>query len=157
MARIPHSHGLFESADDHEIAMQCLEQVNASELADRPFTKLSGGEQQRVLLARALAQQAPILLLDEPSAHLDLHFQMEFVQMARKLAEGSGKTIIAAVHDLNLAFAISNRVLLLHEGRLAYDGTPAQLLESGRLEEVFGVKLTSFPLSDQRQACLPLY
>jgi iron complex transport system ATP-binding protein len=114
-----------------------MERTGVWELKDRPITELSGGERRRVFLARALAQEARILLLDEPTAHLDLHFQVETLRIVRGHVAAGGAAV-AVLHDLNLAAACATRLVLLKEGRVAADGPTAKMLEEGRLKEVFG-------------------
>ena len=108
--------------------------------ADVPITDLSGGERQRALIARALAQHAPILLMDEPTSHLDLSHQIRAADIARRHAENQGISI-AAIHDLNLAADFAQRAIVMQKGRIVYDGSIEVLLESPQLEEVYGVKM----------------
>ncbi|HEY7269424.1 MAG TPA: ABC transporter ATP-binding protein, partial [Dehalococcoidia bacterium] len=118
MGRTPHL-GLLqnESARDHEIARRSLVRAAALALAERPVDELSGGERQSVLLARALAQQAPILLLDEPTANLDIGHQIAIAGLVRELA-AEGLTVVAAMHDLTLASLYASRIALMSEGRI---------------------------------------
>ncbi len=106
--------------------------------AGRSVRRLSGGEQQRVALAQALAQDAPTLLLDEPTAHLDVRHQIDLLDRARALAD-SGRTVVAALHDLDRAAAFAPRMLVLHRGRLVADGLPERVLTPALLADVFGV------------------
>jgi iron complex transport system ATP-binding protein len=108
-----------------------------SELAERPMSALSGGERQRVLLARALAQQTPVLLLDEPTAHMDVGFQIASLSLVRSLTR-DGKTALAAVHDLNLVAGFFDRAILVHDGRVAFDGLVEDVLMSDEIEHVYG-------------------
>ncbi len=108
-------------------------------LAGRSARRLSGGEQQRVALAQALAQDAPCLLLDEPTAHLDVRHQIDLLARARALAD-SGRTVVAALHDLDRAAAFARRMLVLHCGRLVADGPPESVLTPALLAAVFGVR-----------------
>ena len=108
-------------------------------LAERSVRRLSGGEQQRVGLAQALAQDTPALLLDEPTAHLDVRHQIDLLARARALAD-SGRTVVAALHDLDRAAAFAGRMLVLHAGRLVADGPPADVLTAALLADVFGVR-----------------
>lgn len=138
MGRHPHL-GRFdvESDADRAAARSAMERTGTLDLRDRPVTELSGGERRRVLLARALAQDAKLLLLDEPTAHLDVHFQVETLRIVRNhVAEGGAA--IAVLHDLNLAAAMASRLVLLKQGRIAGDGPTGQMLEERRLKEVFG-------------------
>lgn len=116
------------SAHDDAMARRALERVDALDLADRLVGELSGGEQQRVLLARALSQNTPIMLLDEPTAHLDLQHQVGLLDLVRTLAHDDGLAILIALHDLNLAARYADRVALLVDGRLQAVGAPQQVL-----------------------------
>jgi cobalamin transport system ATP-binding protein len=115
-----------------------MRRVDVAQLADRFVTELSGGERQRVLLARSLATQAPILLLDEPTASLDVAHALDVLGLCRELAE-EGKTIVTAIHDLNLAARFADRVALLCEGRLIACGAVDEVLRAESLNRVFGV------------------
>ncbi len=112
--------------------------------ADRSVRRLSGGEQQRVNLAQALAQDTPALLLDEPTAHLDVRHQLDLLARARALAD-SGRTVVAALHDLERAAAFAGRVLVLDRGRLVADGPPAAVFTEALLGAVFGVRAVPEP------------
>lgn len=136
MGRGPHRR-LLDPFDDAERALvdRALARVGLTSLASRPFRTLSGGERQRVLVARALAQQTALLLLDEPTNHLDLRYQVEVLDLVR----GLGITVIAALHDLQLAARFCDEVHLLANGRLVAGGPPARVLTSETLREVFRV------------------
>lgn len=125
-----------ERTADHAVADRTLEQVEAAALRPRLFPTLSGGEQARVSLARVLAQECSVLLLDEPTAALDIRHQHLAMQLARRVAEAGG-AVVAVLHDLNLA-AAATRIILLHEGRVAAAGPPAAVLTPPTLEAVFG-------------------
>lgn len=112
---------------DYEITEHVLAEFRLTALSARPVSALSGGERQRAALARALAQEPRILLLDEPTANLDLQGQLEFVRLLRGLAREQGKTVLASVHDLNLALRFADRVLLLKNGAAAFEGAPGEL------------------------------
>jgi len=116
------------SSRDEEIAHQALQKVDAFDLAERRVGELSGGEQQRVLLARALAQSTPILLLDEPTVHLDLQHQVALMEIVRSLARSDNLAVLIALHDLNLAARYADRVALLVNGEIKAVGTPRQVL-----------------------------
>ncbi|MGW9477818.1 ABC transporter ATP-binding protein [Saccharomonospora azurea] len=123
------------SIADHELAAAALTKVGARHLADRVVTGLSGGEKQRVLIARALAQRADHLLLDEPTNHLDIRYQHEVLQLVRTL----GVTTIVVLHDLNLAARYCDEVVLLHEGRVQAKGSPDAVLRAETLEPVYRI------------------
>jgi iron complex transport system ATP-binding protein len=118
-----------------------LTELSLTDFAARRFTELSGGERQRVLLARAMAQEPKILLLDEPTAHLDLTYQKELMDALLKLRETRGLTVLASLHNLSLAGSYAERLVLLNEGRIVADGTPAEVLRLERLEEVYHTRL----------------
>jgi len=138
MGRSPHTRGMaFENAHDREIARAMMKLTDIEHLAHQPITKLSGGERQRAFIARALAQQPEILLLDEPNAHLDISHQIEVFRLIRRLNTESGLTVVSVSHDLNLAAAYSDRVGMLLCGSLAAMGTPVDVLTEERIREVF--------------------
>lgn len=121
--------------EDYRIAAAALRRVGVRHLADRVFAGLSGGEKQRVLIARALAQQTDHLLLDEPTNHLDVRYQHEVLQLVRTL----GVTTVVVLHDLNLAARYCDNLLLLDQGRVSASGTPEEVLTSHVLEPVYGI------------------
>lgn len=124
---------------DHEHVHRALEQTNASSLSDRLVGTLSGGEQQRVLLARALAQDTPVLLLDEPTTHLDLQYQSSLLNLVSKLSIRKNLAVLMVLHDLNTAGIYADRVALLYRGQIFAQGTPEEVLTRENLTEVFGV------------------
>jgi iron complex transport system ATP-binding protein len=141
MGRHPHLAGLaFESGDDLAIARQALERCGALHLAARPIDQLSSGERQRIVFARALAQQAPILLLDEPASFLDLRFQVELFDRVRELADG-GTGVVAVLHDLNLAAEYCDRIVLLQAGRVVAAGPTAEVLTYRHLTAVYETEI----------------
>ena len=127
------------SADDRARVEAALGSVDLGALAGRPVNQLSGGEQQRVALAQALAQDAPTLLLDEPTAHLDVRHQLDLLGRLRALAE-AGRTVVAAVHDLEAAARFADRLWVLSDHTLVADGAPADVLTPGLLRSAFGVE-----------------
>ncbi len=127
------------TAADHAAVSAALDALDLGALAGRTLASLSGGERQRVALAQALAQDTPVLLLDEPTAHLDVRHTLDLLGRARALADG-GRTVVAAVHDLELAARFADWMLVLAGGTLAADGAPADVLTPGRLASAFGVE-----------------
>lgn len=156
MGRIARSTGLFESDEDRAIAAAALARVDAAEFANRRFRELSGGEQQRVLVARALAQETPVVLMDEPSSHLDLSHQAELARLIRELA-GEGKAVLVAVHDLNWAAATVDEAVLLGQGRILAASSIDDLLHDQRLESAFGTSLIRIGQDDGKTVILPDY
>ena len=128
------------SRHDYEVARQAMAAAEVSDLAERVFNELSGGERQRVMIAMALAQQPRLLLLDEPTSHLDIKYQIEVLELVRQLNRETGVTVIAALHDLNLAARYFPRLLLFQRGIVA-DGGPAEVLEPHLLQRVYGVSV----------------
>ncbi len=131
----------FETAEDLAIAGNALAQVGAEALQDRWMDKISGGEKQRVILARALAQQPVLLMLDEPTLHLDIGAQVELLQSLRRLAEENRYTVVVVTHELNLAAEFADQVVLLHHGRCLRVGSPAEVYRRELLEQVFEAPL----------------
>ncbi|WP_261113215.1 ABC transporter ATP-binding protein [Serratia entomophila] len=123
-------------AEDHRIAAQAMVQVGIAHLAEREWHRLSGGEQQRVHLARSLAQQTPWLLLDEPANHLDIGHQQQFMALLRRLR----RSVVVSLHDLNLAAGYCDRLILLKQGRLHACGTPHEVLTPEIIRQVYGVE-----------------
>jgi iron complex transport system ATP-binding protein len=148
MGRYPHGPArYFESTADVAVAREAMAVTGVLELAGVPLERLSGGERQRVMLARALAQRPRLLVLDEPTAHLDLRYQLESVALLRRLNAETGVAIIVVSHDLNLAGELADRLLLLAEGRVARLGAPAAVLDEALLAGVYGcpVVVTTHP------------
>ncbi|PSQ07610.1 heme ABC transporter ATP-binding protein [Halobacteriales archaeon QS_5_70_15] len=140
MGRTPHQ-SRFSAPDeaDGEAVERALERTETAGLPERPVGELSGGERQRVLLARALAQATPVLLLDEPTASLDINHQVGTLSLVRDLA-AEGRTAVAAIHDLDLAARFCDRLALLAGGELAAVGSPREVLTAERLERAYGVR-----------------
>jgi len=144
MGRFPHrSLGLFESPRDAQIAHQAMEMTGTLAFADRPLATLSGGEAQRVHLAAALAQAPDVLLLDEPTASLDLQHQLAILRILRRLSDEHRMAVVAVTHDVNLATRFCTDVLILHEGQVAAKGSPEKVLTPAVLAPVYGVKLVT--------------
>lgn len=136
MGRSPHKKLLeADTKEDERIVDEALEKVGMTELKVRGFSTLSGGEKQRVMIARALAQEAKVLILDEPTNHLDIHHQIQMMELIQEL----NITVIAALHDLNLAAAYCDRLYVIHEGEISASGTPGDVLTKELLREIFRV------------------
>ncbi|MCC7139160.1 MAG: ABC transporter ATP-binding protein [Planctomycetes bacterium] len=142
MGRVAHL-GPWRAEDDADrVAVRAaLEAVDLAAVAGRLATELSGGERRRLSLARALAQGAPLLLLDEPTAHLDLGHEARLLATVRHLARDRGCGVLAALHDVNLAAAVADRVVLLDAGRVVADGPPATVLTAERLSAAYATPL----------------
>ncbi|MEO8438171.1 MAG: ABC transporter ATP-binding protein [Chloroflexota bacterium] len=140
LGRLPHDPPLNGSRpEDRDAIEAAMERVGVSHLRDRDARRLSMGERQLVFVAIALAQSAPILVLDEPTAHLDIRHQVEVMQLLIDLNERDGRTIVAVLHDLALAANFFPRVALMNAGRIVADGPPAETLDAGHIRGVFGV------------------
>jgi iron complex transport system ATP-binding protein len=140
--RYPYSRRLhFPKEEDQELAMRALEQVGGAHLAERWMQELSGGEKQRVVLARALAQQPLLFLLDEPTLHLDIGGQVELLKQLAALAADGHATIVVVTHDLGLAAEFADQVVLMQRGRALGVGSPADVLQEAVLRDVFEAPL----------------
>lgn len=128
------------SLRDHEIAMTAMEQMGVGSLADVPLAELSGGMRQKVYIAMALAKQAPVILMDEPTTYLDIGQQKRFSEMVRELAH-RGKTVVLVLHDIFLALKLSNQIYVLKNGKVKCSGTPEEALKSGVFSELYGVEI----------------
>jgi ABC-type cobalamin/Fe3+-siderophores transport system ATPase subunit len=138
------------SAHDEELTRQALSRVNALSFTDRRVSELSGGEAQRILLARALCQSTPILLLDEPTSHLDLQYQVSLLELIRDLARKEKLAVLIALHDLNLAARYADRVALLVGGKLDAVGTPRDVLTPEKISNAYclPVQVVEHPFED---------
>jgi len=149
LGRAPHRGWLLPlNAQDRKATDRALEQAGLGSLRHRRVAELSGGEQQRVILARVLAQEPQILLLDEPTSHLDLRYQSGILGLVHQLAHKDGLTVVVSLHDLNLAALYADRLALLGGGRLLAVGPPAEVLTPEQLTAVYGVPImvTQHPL-----------
>ena len=125
-----------DSTEDIDIACSALKKVGLSGMEDRLFSTLSGGEQQRVILARALTQDTECLLLDEPTNHLDIKYQLQIMDVAKR----THKTVIAVIHDLNIAAMYCDRIIAMKEGEVVSVGTPIEVLTVERIYDLYGVQ-----------------
>ncbi len=166
MGRYPHHQGTrwsagfgWESAEDLSIAEQALQYTDLTHLAGRSVMDLSGGERQRCMIARALAQEPQVLLLDEPTAFLDLQHQMEICAIVRRLKEERGLTVVLVSHDLNLASQYCDRILMLKAGALFRLGSPHEVIDADVLRAVYGcdVLIDRHPESGVPRVTMPQY
>ena len=142
---------------DRGVTRRALEWVGIAHLADRLVGELSGGDRQRVVLARALVQEPHCLLLDEPTTHLDIHHQVAILSLVRQLAAQEGLAVLTVLHDLNLAATFADRLVLLVDGQVVAQGTPAEVLRRERLVTIYGesVAVLSHPDHGSRPTILP--
>jgi iron complex transport system ATP-binding protein len=155
MGRTPHLNWLGSlSAHDLEIAHEAMQQTDVISFADRWCSELSAGERQRVILARALAQDTPVLLMDEPTSHLDLRYQIEFLEIAQRLAGQQDKTILIALHDLNLAARFGKTILAMKDGGVAATGNAAEVLVPERILAIYGLPVEVFQSPTSRQTTI---
>jgi iron complex transport system ATP-binding protein len=158
MARNPHLRFLqWEGPHDMDISRHAMEMTGTSALASRTLTNLSGGERQRVFIARALAQEPSLLLLDEPTAHLDIAYQKTIMDMLEAIRQRTGVTMLMAIHDLTTAAQYCQRIVVLHQGHIVADGQPRDVLTAHLLSEVYGtsVSVSSHPV-DGTPVVLPI-
>lgn len=136
MGRSPHKRNMErDNAEDYRIVNDCIEKVGMSRFKGRSFSTLSGGEQQRIILARALAQQTPCIVLDEPTNHLDIKYQLQLLDIVKQL----GVTVISAIHDLNIAAMYCDYLYAMKDGVIVAVGTPLEILSSQLVKELYEV------------------
>lgn len=141
MGRSPHKRAMErDNAQDYAIVAQALETVGMADMAKRSFSTLSGGEQQRVILARALAQQTPCLILDEPTNHLDIKYQLQLMDIVK----GLNRTVISAIHDLNIAAMYCDWLYVMYRGEILAKGTPKDVLTPELIRKVYEVDADVF-------------
>jgi iron complex transport system ATP-binding protein len=142
LGRVPHRGPLaLDRSEDLQAAQEAMQAVEVTHLAARRMHELSGGEFKRVVVAKALAQQPRILLLDEPAAHLDIRHQVSLYELIEDIRKRTGVTVVSAMHDLNLAAAYCDRVALLSEGRVAHTGGVDEVMTYRHLRDVFGTDI----------------
>ncbi|MEU8243001.1 ABC transporter ATP-binding protein [Actinoplanes missouriensis] len=138
--RYPHQGWFRRWTDgDHEAVARALEATGTADLADRPLQQLSGGQRQRVWVAMALAQDTDLLLLDEPTTFLDINHQVELLRLLRTLNEDAGKTIVAVLHDLNLASRFCDHIIAMAGGAIVAEGPPTEVITAELVAKVFGL------------------
>jgi ferric enterobactin transport system ATP-binding protein len=138
--RYPHQKLLRQwSAADEEAVAQAMEATGVTSLAGRPVDELSGGQRQRVWVAMVLAQQTPLLLLDEPTTYLDIAHQIELLELFRELNRAKGHTLVAVLHDLNHASRYADNIIAMKDGKVVAEGAPADVVTAELVEEVFGL------------------
>lgn len=152
------SMGLFSAPGraDRERVRQVLELIGISDLAEADYSRISGGQRQMVLIARALAQDTRLLVFDEPTASLDYGNQVKVLGEVARLARG-GYGVVLSTHNPDHAFAIADRVTLLHDGRISASGAPADVMTAERLSALYGVGISVRPLDGGGTICTPLY
>jgi iron complex transport system ATP-binding protein len=140
LGRIPHEHPLRGPGPADRAAVEAaIERVGIRQLVGRDVRQLSLGERQLVVLAMSVAQGTRLLLLDEPTVHLDLRHQVAVMELLTELSEREGVTVLAVLHDVSLASHFFERLLLLNDGRLVVDGAPAEVLTPERIRQVYGI------------------
>ena len=132
------------SEEDQRAVDQALELVRGTDLRDRPFDRISDGQRQRIMLARALCQEPEMILLDEPTSHLDVKYKLEFLSLLREMARKKDLSVLMSLHELDLAERISDRVVCIKDGRMDRCGTPEQVFTPGYVEELFGMTAGRF-------------
>ena len=155
MARYSHLKNLQSlTKEDHLIIKNALTVMKIESLANQLATELSGGEYQRMLIARALAQQAAVILLDEPVSHLDLYNQKEILKLLRELVDERKATVITVLHDLNAVSTFSDLVVMLNEGKIVATGSVAEVLTKEKIKEVYQVDVNLME-NNKRPIILP--
>jgi len=130
-----------ESLDDIRIAKEAMEITNTEHLAERPIDEISGGERQRVIIARALAQQPKILLLDEPTLHLDINHQLDILELAKELARKNKLVVVLVSHDINLSSRYSDKLVLLQSGKIFAIGKPEEVITKENMRDIYNIEV----------------
>lgn len=141
MGRLPHVENRWTgfSAEDHRKTEEVLELLNLSYLKERSMASLSGGEQQKVVLARCLVQETPVILLDEPTSNLDMNHTVEIMDRLSERVEKTGLTVVTVLHDLNLAARYCDQLVLMHKGKICFSGNPTEVMTPKNLEHVYRI------------------
>lgn len=147
LGRRPHSSWRC-SKNDREKALKALEFLNIEHLAMRNYNELSGGQQQKVIIARALAQETQIIILDEPISNLDIRHQIEVMEIIKELVNKAGVTVISIVHDLNLAIRYSDKIVVMNHGRIVAIGEPQKVMTEDIISSVYGVRAKLMRIDD---------
>ncbi|MGQ4356488.1 ABC transporter ATP-binding protein [Streptomyces drozdowiczii] len=144
--RYPHQ-GLLRqwSPEDERVVQESMASTGVGELADRYVDELSGGQRQRVWIAMALAQQTPLLLLDEPTTYLDIQHQIDVLDLCAELHETQGRTLVAVLHDLNHAARYATHLIAMREGEVVAEGAPGEIVTAELVERVFGLRCQVIP------------
>ncbi len=157
MGRTPYINWLGSTTQkDEEVAERVMILTDITRFKGRLCGELSAGERQRVILARALAQDTPVLLMDEPTSHLDLRYQIEFLELSVSLAKEQNKTVLIALHDLNLAARFGDEVLAMKDGTTAALGKTEEVLEPATIERIYGLAVDVFKSPDKRRTVVML-
>lgn len=144
LGRYPHTNWLGHLTEkDRQIVQACMQQLDVSEMAEQPGYTLSDGQMQRALIARALAQDTPVILLDEPTSHLDLYHKVKIVQILKSIAALGDKTLIFTTHEIDLAIQLCDFILVIHQGEAQF-GTPNQLIADGTFNQLFPKEFIHF-------------
>lgn len=137
-----------ESLDSGALVDRIMERLQLTELADYPLDRISGGQRQRTALAKLMVQSPSIVLLDEPTTYLDIHYQVQFMDIVRDWQKDCGLTIVSVLHDLNLASLYCDRLVVIHDGGIAAQGTPEELMNPELLSRIFATGTTIVPHPD---------